>query len=258
MIPKAFGLIGVPLLMVVVFLVIGFGLLIGRIKIKGISLGTSGVFIVALLFGVFFYDALVEGLGSNTNTLLKIIENLGLVLFVTSVGYIAGPGFFGNMKKKLGSYLFLGAYIVIIGGLVAAACILIGRHTGEADFDRLTAMIAGVLSGALTSTPAFSVAKEAVGSMYEDAVAAGYGIAYLFGVIGVVGFVQIVPRLEKVSIEEERKKLTGLKGEEKRKNGKVSVDPAGLFPMAIAIGLGVIIGAFKIPLTNKGYDGQCH
>lgn len=120
---------------------------------------------------------------------LKIIENMGLILFVTSVGFIAGPKFFSNMKKNFKSYVCLGLIIIIAGGLSAIGCIMFGRTLGgETDFDRFTAMIVGLLSGSLTSTPAFSAAKATVASVYEDVVSVGHGIAYIFGVIGCSAF----------------------------------------------------------------------
>ena len=104
-----------------VFLIAGLGYLLGRITIKGVSLGTAGVFIVALLFGAFFYGIdkegnivgglakqLVVGNKSYVSNALKIVENLGLILFVTSVGFIAGPSFFGDLKKNFKSYILLG------------------------------------------------------------------------------------------------------------------------------------------------------
>lgn len=68
-------------------------------------------------------------------------------------------------------------------------------------------MISGLLAGSLTSTPAFSATKEAVAAQYQDAVTVGYGIAYLFGVIGVVLFVQLMPRVVHADLDEERRKL---------------------------------------------------
>lgn len=128
------------------------GFAIGRITIKGISLGTAGVFIAAIVFGCFFYDDLAAQL-SDVKSALKIVENLGLILFVTSVGFIAGPKFFSNMKKNFKTYVLLGLVIIIAGGIAAVGCIFIGRAMGESDYERLTAMVAGLLSGALTSTP---------------------------------------------------------------------------------------------------------
>ena len=95
---------GVSFLMFSVFVIAALGYLLGRVTIKGISLGTAGVFIVALLYGALFYDKLAAALTSNDVTYvsngLKIVENLGLVLFVTAVGFIAGPNFFKNLKKN--------------------------------------------------------------------------------------------------------------------------------------------------------------
>ena len=77
-------------------------------------------------------------------------------------------------------------------------------------------MIVGLLSGSLTSTPAFSAAKDTVATEYVNAVAVGHGIAYLFGVVGVVLFVQLIPKLTKANMDEERAKLVQVsEGEEK-------------------------------------------
>jgi putative transport protein len=163
---------GLAFLMFCVFAILAVGFLIGRITIKGISLGSAGVFLAALLFGCLFYGNFESGLGSyDAKSSLKIIENLGLILFVTSVGFIAGPKFFSNMKKNFTSYVMLGLIIIIAGGLTAVGCILFGTTLGgETDPQRFTAMVAGLLSGALTSTPAFSAAKETVGAEFEDIV----------------------------------------------------------------------------------------
>ena len=88
-------------LLMVVFAVLMAGDALGRITVKGISLGDAGVFIVALLFGCLFFKALEAELPAYTEKALKIVENLGLILFVTSVGFIAGPKFFGNFKKNV-------------------------------------------------------------------------------------------------------------------------------------------------------------
>ena len=97
-----FGVIsvsGVTFLLFCVMAIAAVGYALGRITIKGVSLGTAGVFIVALLFGCFFHDELSAQLvasGANyTGNALKIVESLGLILFVTAVGFIAGPKFFG-------------------------------------------------------------------------------------------------------------------------------------------------------------------
>ena len=87
--------------------------------------------------------------------------------------------------------MLLGVVIILSGGITAVLCLLVGRaiEAGQPGYDpnQLTAMISGLLAGSLTSTPAFSATKEAVAAQYQDAVTVGYGIAYLFGVIGGCG-----------------------------------------------------------------------
>lgn len=250
---------GVPFLMLSVFVIAALGYALGRITIKGVSLGTAGVFIVALVFGCIFYPKLNEQLSGYTKNALKIVENMGLILFVTSVGFIAGPKFFGNLKKNFKSYVALGLIIIIGGALAAVACIYIGRGLGETDYDKLTAMVVGLLSGALTSTPAFSAAKDTVAAQYEDIVAVGHGIAYIFGVIGVVLFVQLVPKFAHANMEEERAKLVHGTKESKRKSGfagkLIEMDEFGFMPFALAAVLGILLGAIHIPLTGKGLAG---
>ncbi|MBQ7793485.1 MAG: permease [Clostridia bacterium] len=253
---------GVTFMLFCVLVISAVGYALGRITIKGISLGTAGVFIIALVFGCLFYDdlsaQLVKDSVDYTTSALKIVESLGLILFVTSVGFIAGPKFFGNMKQNFKSYVLLGLVIILSGGLAAVGCIYLGRLLGETDLEYLTAMVVGLLSGALTSTPAFSAAKETVGADLQAVVSVGYGIAYIFGVIGVVLFIQVMPKLVKADMAEERAKLTQVSdGEAKAPyTGKlIEMDSFGLMAFALAAFLGVFVGSIKIPLTSSGLDG---
>lgn len=250
-------------LMLSVFAIAAFGYILGRITIKGISLGTAGVFVIALIyggfFGVFFNSKFVIEEVNYASQALKIVENLGLVFFVTSVGFIAGPNFFKNMKKNFKSYVLLGLVIILSGGIAAIACILIGRVL-ESGTDRkqLTAIITGLLSGSLTSTPAFSATKEAVAAQYQDAVTVGYGIAYLFGVIGVVLFVQLMPRIVHADMAEEVRKITHVEtGDVAKFKGKLlEFDDFGFTPFAAAAVLGILIGSVRFfgffSLTTTG------
>ncbi len=260
----------VSTLIFVVFAVLMLGYALGRITIKGISLGDAGVFIVALLAGALFFTMGDEGLvfaGSakpyDFEAGLSIIESLGLVLFVTSVGFIAGPKFFGNFKKNFKSYVLLGLVIIIAGGLSAAACIGMGEVIGYGgaieDQDGFVAMIVGLLSGSLTSTPAFSAAKATVAAEYQGLVSVGHGIAYIFGVVGVVLFVQLIPKLTKANLEEERAKLViKEEGEKKSFVGKLfEIDHMGIAAFCLAAILGTIIGQIKIPLSSAGLSGTC-
>lgn len=247
-----------------VFLIAGLGYLLGRITIKGVSLGTAGVFIVALLFGAFFYNPLVEQLkvGGTTyvTNALKIVENLGLILFVTAVGFIAGPNFFGDFKRNFKSYIVLGLLIIIVGGLSCAACIIFDNKVYGRDLEEVSAMLVGLLSGSLTSTPAFSAAKATVTSdSLEAIVAVGHGIAYLYGVVGVVLFVQLVPKFCKANMEDERKKLSEANPEMPSKlTGKeLEFDPLGFCVFSIAAVLGVLIGSIKFGNFSLTTTGGC-
>ena len=82
---------GVSYLMLTLFAILALGYALGRITIKGISLGSAGVFIIALVYGAFFYTHLDAAMAEGAKTALKIVENIGLILFVSSVGFIAGP-----------------------------------------------------------------------------------------------------------------------------------------------------------------------
>ncbi len=254
---------GVSFMMLCLFAVVAIGYLLGRVSIKGISLGTAGVFIVALVFGCLFYQNLSGALTIGGQTFvkeaLKIVENIGLMFFVTAVGFIAGPGFVSNFKKNFKSYILLGLIIILGGGLTCVACILIGRNFTDLDNASLTAMMVGLLSGALTSTPAFSAAKDTVASGLDSVVSTGYGIAYLFGVVGVVLFVQLVPKVLGVNVEEERRKITATDtGKKNTYNGKlIDMDEFGFMPLALAVFMGVIIGSLKFGSFSLTTTGGC-
>ena len=85
-------------------------------------------------------------------------------------------------------------------------------------------MIVGIYSGALTSTPAFSAAKSTADTKYESAVTVGHGIAYLFGVIGVVLYVQFIPKIVGANMEIERALMGG--GEYEKRIGTERTDIA--------------------------------
>ena len=254
---------GVPFMMLCLFAVVALGYLLGRISIKGVSLGTAGVFIVALLFGCLFYKdlaaALTVGGESFISGALKIVENIGLMFFVTAVGFIAGPGFVANFKKNFKSYVLLGLVIIVSGALSCIGCILVGRNFTELDNASLTAMMAGIFSGALTSTPAFSAAKDAVATGLDSVVSTGYGIAYLFGVVGVVLFVQLIPKIVKADVAAERAKITATDTGKKRVyEGKlIDMDEFGLMPLALAVFCGVVIGSLKFGNFSLTTTGGC-
>lgn len=264
----------ITFLMFTVFLITTVGYLFGRITVKGISLGTAGVFIVSLLYGCFFFDGLGDNLTvtaseskevvSFVSSALKVIENLGLILFVTSVGFIAGPNFFGNFKKNFKSYVVLALVVIVAGGLACGGCILADKAISGDPTENIASMLVGLLSGSLTSTPAFSAAKATVesrpnGAELESLVTVGHGIAYLFGVIGVVLFVQLVPKFMKADMAEERKLLiTADTGEKKKENKKlIEMDEFGFMPFALASIAGIFVGSIKFGNFSLTTTGGC-
>ena len=263
---------GIAYFLLFVGIVIAVGYLLGRITIKGVSLGTAGVFIVSLILGAVFKDSIIEIQIAKTAdyiTAFKTIENLGLVFFVSSVGFLAGPTSFNNFKRFFKSYILLGVIIIVVGALACVGCYYIGIGS-ESDHDYFVSMLVGLLSGALTSTPAFSASKEAAVDMFaagdtakqamvENAVTAGHAIAYLFGVIGVVLFVQLIPLIMKANMDEERAKIVVVKNVSTKsdKKKRISMDPYGLFVFGVAMLVGIFVGAIRIPLSKAGFDGTC-
>lgn len=252
-----FNMKAMALVLFFMFAIIVVGYLIGKISIKGVSLGTAAIFLVALLAGHFkgvaFSEDGIAGWADSLGTVdtyFSLVQNLGLVLFVTSVGLIAGPSFFKNLKKNAKSYVLLGAIIIAAG---AGTCALITLFAPNMN----SAMSTGLLSGALTSTPAFAAAQGALdGKISEEAfkqIAVGHGVAYPFGVIGVVLFVQIIPRVLHANMDEERSKLIVVDSDDVKKKqiGKLfSMDKFGLGAFALAVIFGLILGSINIPLGN--------
>ena len=237
---------GISFLMFSTFVCIFLGFLLGRITIKGISLGSSGVFIISLLYGALFSSHIKSTISQKTkegslidisSNGLKILENTGLIFFIGSVGFISGPTFFKNLKKNFKSYIFVGLFVIAIATFSCVIIFYIGKKS-QNNLEEFSVMMVGIFSGSLTSTPAFSAAKASADGDYESAVTVGYGIAYLFGVLGVVLFVQIIPKivgadmdLERELIMEKGYKITKRIGTEKtdqtektRVTGKKSSD----------------------------------
>ncbi len=263
---NVYGISQVVALLFGIFLIAVLGYLLGSITIKGVSLGTAGVFLVAIAFGCL---STIGGLKDvpilknffiedSNATLYKyygsIVQNIGLVLFVASVGFIAGPKFFKNLKANAKSYVLLGAIIIIIGAICAVLfALILGEGYSGKEFS------VGVLSGALTTTPGYSAALEAAEAEKQAMVTLGHAIAYPFGVVGVVLFVQLMPKFLKADMEAERALLIGKvnhKHDEKKKKF-YEADPFGLTPFAFAVVIGLLVGAIKIPLTGDGYSGTC-
>ena len=232
-----------------IFVIAAIGYFIGGISIKGISLGTSGVLLVALAYGIlssYIPSFTVAGkeivlFDADVDAMFGLVQNIGTSLFVTAVGLIAGPKFFRSLNKKFMSYVIMGVAIIGSGVLAMVAAVKLGLCDA--------AMGAGLLTGALTSTPGMGAAVEAVGEAGKAGVTAGYAIAYIFGVLGVVFFVQLVPRFLKVDIAKERENFkaatTVTVPQPKKKVFKL--DSQNFFAFMMTIVLGYIIGRIYIP-----------
>ncbi|HNV81443.1 MAG: TrkA C-terminal domain-containing protein [Tenuifilaceae bacterium] len=169
------------------FVIITLGFMVGNIRIKGVSFDVSAVIFVALIFGHFGV------------TIPPEIERMGMVLFIFTVGIQAGPGFLdsfrthGRMLALIALVIVLSAFIITYGALLIF---------------RLEPPVAiGLLCGALTSTPGLSVAIDVTSSPLASI---GYGIAYPFGVIGVILFVKLFPKIGRFNLEIENEKVEQL------------------------------------------------
>ncbi len=214
----------------ILFFILTLGYLLGSIKFFKIKLGTSGVLLVALIFGHFGQE--VSG----------VVRDIGLVCFVASVGIIAGPVFFCNFKSRAVAYLIVGTGIIFSGAVLCVASIKI--------LGLPMPLAVGIMNGALTSTPGLAAAIEATGS---SAASIGYGIAYPFGVLGVVLFVQVVPRLLHIDFSETKYSVEcddGDLSKKKKYDCSMKLDPFGFFPLALTIASGLILAKLVIPLPG--------
>jgi len=267
-IEEVFSFSNTFVLLTLSFVIILFGYLLGRISIKGVTLGTAGVFLVAILVGFLctlnFQDVPLLNkfymTGNNApiaKTFKGTIQNIGLVLFVGSVGFIAGPNFFKDLKKNFKTYILLGVTIIFVGTLVAVICVLISGYGPE--------FWSGVLSGALTSTPGYAAAgdalkglglDEAVTTQLDNEITLGHALAYPFGVVGVVLFVQLIPKFLKTDMVKERSFLiNSIENKKEEKEVLFEIEPFGFAVFGLAVILGLLVGSITIPLTAKGYNG---
>lgn len=169
---------------IVVSLVSAVGLALGKISIWGVSLGVTFVFFAGIMAGHF-------GLTIDPQ-MLNYAESFGLIIFVYALGLQVGPGFFSSLGKG-GLKLNMLAMVVVVLGVVMT----LGFHwtTGVSLPDMM-----GILSGAVTNTPALGAAQQTLKQMGDPAISAadlalGCAVAYPLGVVGVILAVIFVRRL---------------------------------------------------------------
>lgn len=185
-------LIANPLLLL--FLVAGTGYLIGRIRIKGASLGIAAVLFVGLAFGAL----------DPKMRLPDVIYQLGLLMFVYTVGLSGGADFVQSLRRRGARDMLLVAGVLTLAALI---CIVMARALGFAP-----ELAAGLFAGSLTNTPALAGVLEAVNSRAPDAQIAalpvvGYSVAYPIGVIGMIVALFILRRVFRVTPLNEKARL---------------------------------------------------
>lgn len=217
--------------LLIIFLIMVLGYALGHINFFGLKFGASAILIVALFFGHFGFEV------------PKFLASLGLVLFLAPIGLMAGPSFMANIKKNGLSFLTISFITVSIGGVLI---VLVSKF-----FDIDLALSMGLATGAMTSTSMLGTVKSLTSSNLPGV---GYGIAYAFGVVGVVLIVQLIPRILKVEVEEENKKLILPKDNantvKKDFVNLIDFEKNGLFAIALASTLGILLGSIKIPIGN--------
>lgn len=177
--------------------VIAAGVLLGKIKIFGISLGVTFVLFVGILVGHF-------GFTGNTS-ILNFVQDFGLILFVFCIGLQVGPSFFSSFKKGGVAMNMIAVGIVALN--IAVALIIYFALQGRVDIP----MMVGVLCGAVTNTPGLGAANEALTQINYNGpqIAMGYACAYPLGVMGIILsmiLIRIICRIDLNKEEEEIKR----------------------------------------------------
>ncbi|KIO44914.1 MULTISPECIES: putative transporter [Sanguibacteroides] len=175
-------------------IVIAIGIVLGKVKIKGISLGITWILFVGIICSHF-------GMRVDEQT-LHFVKEFGLILFVYSVGMQVGPGFFSSFKKGGLTLNVLASMIVFLGVITAYVIHLI---TGLP----ITTMV-GILSGAVTNTPGLGAAQQAYTDMTgigDPTIPLGYAIAYPLGVIGIIGSILLIRVIFRIKFEREHEVL---------------------------------------------------
>ena len=177
--------------------VIAMGVLLGKIKFFGVSLGATFVLFVGIVSAHFHLTV-------GSADLLNFIRDFGLILFVFSIGIQVGPGFFSSFKRG-GMQMNLLATIVIFLNVAVA----LGIYYMNKD-DVTIPQIVGILSGAVTNTPGLGAAQQALDSKAlagADDLSMGYAAAYPLGVVGIILSMILLKVIFKIKVENETKAI---------------------------------------------------
>ena len=162
-------------------IVVALGKLLGGARVYGIGLGTAGVLFVAM------------ALGHVGVRLPGVVGDMGVVLFVYAVGLQAGPHFLRSIRRH--------GWLSLALAVVALASAWVTMFALARVLDVPAALATGIYAGALTSTPALAASLQAVN---DPAIPVGYGVAYPIGLVGVILFVELVPRLLRIDWNQEK------------------------------------------------------
>lgn len=189
-------------------IVIAVGILLGKIKIGGISLGVTFVLFAGIVAGHIGFTAPVN--------ILSFIQDFGLILFVFCIGLQVGPGFFESFKKGGVTLNLLSTTTVLLNVAVMFACYFIFFDTN--DKTNLPMMV-GTLYGAVTNTPGLGAANEALESVWADKstlpqIASGYACAYPLGVLGIIGATIAIRFITGTKLAEEEEELREAEAED--------------------------------------------
>ena len=184
--------------------VISVGVLLGKIKVFGVSLGVTFVLFAGILMGHF-------GFTGETH-ILHFIREFGLILFVFCIGLQVGPSFFSSFKKGGMTLNMLAVAIVVLNIAVALTIYF-------ADGQVSLPMMIGVLYGAVTNTPGLGAANEALNQLHYtgDPIALGYACAYPLGVVGIIASIIAVRYICRVQLKKEEEDLKKLDADMHRK-----------------------------------------
>ncbi len=181
-------------------IVISVGVLLGKVKFCGISLGVTFVLFAGILAGHIGFTGPTE--------ILTFIQDFGLILFVFCIGLQVGPGFFESFRKGGVTLNLLATTTILLNVLVMFACYYIFFDTS--DPNNLPMMV-GTLYGAVTNTPGLGAANEALNAIFPNgdapSIANGYACAYPLGVVGIIGATIAIRYITRTRLEQEEKEL---------------------------------------------------
>lgn len=181
-------------------LVIAIGVLLGKVKVCGISLGVTFVLFAGILAGHIGFTAPIN--------ILTFLQDFGLILFVFCIGLQVGPGFFESFRKGGVTLNILSAVIIMLNIAVMFGCYWLFFDNND---PKNLPMMVGTLYGAVTNTPGLGAANEALNSVFSKGdvpqIASGYACAYPLGVLGIIGATIAIRYITRVKLNTEEHQL---------------------------------------------------